>query len=97
MPTYDYRCENCGLEVEIVHSMSESVERHEHEHAASGAACDGPMERLISRVGMSRSAGDKPPSDDKLKSLGFTKYVRGSSGYEKAFGGANAPDFVQRE
>ena len=95
MPRYDYRCEKCGIEFELVHAMSEVVEHAAH-LAKNNEACDGHLERLISFVGLSRSVGDKIPSDDKLKSAGFTKYVRGTSGYEKAFG-SEGPNFIQRE
>lgn len=98
MPAYDYRCLTCGRELEIVHRMSESVEKQAHPHLETGAPCEGPLERLISLVGTNASGvGTKAPSDDKLKKAGFTKYVRGSSGYEKAFGGSGTPDFIKRE
>jgi putative FmdB family regulatory protein len=96
MPSYDYRCQGCGAELVIVHRMSESVSQQAHA-APGGAACSGPLERLISKVGLAKTVGQKPPSDSKLQGLGFTKYVRGDKGYEKAFGGADTPDFVKRE
>jgi len=96
MPRYDYRCTTCGTELELTHSMRETVERHPHS-TAEGHACEGALERLISAVGLARSVGQKAPTDDRLQRTGFTKYVRGSSGYEKAFGSADAPDFIHRE
>lgn len=40
MPTYDYVCANCGLEVEVVHSI--------HGHGPSTcSSCGGPMKKAI--------------------------------------------------
>jgi putative FmdB family regulatory protein len=40
MPTYDYVCANCGLEVEVVHSI--------HGHGPSAcSSCGGPMKKAI--------------------------------------------------
>jgi putative FmdB family regulatory protein len=97
MPSYDYRCQSCGRELVIFHRMSESVTEEPHSHLETDAPCPGPLERLISSVGLAKSVGQKPPSDSKLKSAGFTKYVRGPRGYEKAFGGKEAPDFIKRD
>jgi putative FmdB family regulatory protein len=98
MPAYDYRCGTCGLEFELVHSMKETVERRAHDHADSGDPCDGPLERLISQIGVNlHGRSETAPSDSKLQRLGFTKYVRGSKGYEKAFGKDQAPDQIRRE
>lgn len=96
MPAYDYRCLTCGREMELVHRISEAVSRAAHEDA-EGHTCEGPLERLISSVGYASSVGNKPPSDSKLERLGFTKYVRGSKGYEKAFGSEKAPGHIDRE
>ncbi len=96
MPAYDYRCQTCGEELELVHKMSETVTAKPHQDP-SGHACEGPLERLISAIGIAGSVGDKPPSDSKLERLGFTKYVRGAKGYEKAFGKEQAPGFINRE
>ena len=97
MPAYDYRCKTCGTELEIVHRMRETVTSHPHFNDHSSELCDGPLEQLISAVGMAKSVGTKGPSDNKLESLGFTKYVRGSKGYEKAFGKDIAPKHIDRE
>jgi putative FmdB family regulatory protein len=97
MPTYDYRCQSCGHELELVHRISELVSRHDHVSAKTQERCDGPLERLISAVGVASSVGTKPPSDAKLERLGFTKYVRGDKGYEKAFGNDVAPSRIDRD
>lgn len=97
MPAYDYRCQVCGRELELVHRISESLSHHAHTQPETEAACDGPLERLISHVGVASNVGTKPPSDGKLERLGFTKYVRGSGGYEKAFGPDVAPKRIERE
>jgi putative FmdB family regulatory protein len=40
MPTYEYRCDKCGVEFEVVQKMSDPpVEKHE---------CGGTVKRLIS-------------------------------------------------
>lgn len=96
MPAYDYRCTKCGEEMELVHRMSESITTRAH-ITPTGDACEGPLERLISAVGINGEIGTKGPSDSKLERLGFTKYVRGSKGYEKQFGKDVAPKFIDRE
>ena len=40
MPTYDYVCANCGLEVEVVHSIL-------GHGPSSCASCGGPMKKAI--------------------------------------------------
>lgn len=98
MPAYDYRCTACGRVLEIVHRMSESAGARPHLDATTGEPCEGALERLISLVRVSESGvGQKPPSDVQLERAGFTKYVRGAKGYEKAVGPAGSPDFIQRE
>lgn len=97
MPAYDYRCTVCGLEMELVHRISESIEKRAHENPEDGSACDGTLERLISLCGLNDSVGTKPPSDAQLTRAGFTKYVRGSKGYEKASGPPGSPDYIKRE
>lgn len=99
MPAYDYRCTVCGAELEIVHRMSETITAQPHEHPLDDATCDGALERLISSVGFAAQGltSSKGPSDNKLEKLGFTKYVRGSKGYEKAFGKDIAPKTIDRE
>jgi putative FmdB family regulatory protein len=99
VPAYDYRCTVCGAELEIVHRMSETITAENHPHAITGEPCDGALERLIAPVGFAAGGltSSKPPSDDKLEKLGFTKYVRGSKGYEKAFGKDIAPKHIDRE
>jgi putative FmdB family regulatory protein len=95
MPAYDYRCQTCGREMVIVQRMTDdTIQAEPHENPPSQSACNGPLERLISAVGVAKTVGTKPPSDNKLKSLGFTKYVKGDKGYEKAFG--DAPDLPPR-
>jgi putative FmdB family regulatory protein len=96
MPRYDYRCEICGAELEIAHRMSETVTHEAHKNPGSGEACDGSLERLIANVGLAKSIGSTV-SDGQLQRSGFTKYVRGAKGYEKAFGPPGSPNFVQRE
>ncbi len=40
MPTYDYRCADCGLEIEVVHGV--------HAHGpGTCAACGGPMRKAL--------------------------------------------------
>lgn len=97
MPRYDYRCETCGAELELTHGMTATVERAEHPHAESGAPCDGPLERLIALVGVNQSGVSKPLTDGQIERAGFTKYVRGAKGYEKAAGPPGAPSFIPRE
>ena len=98
MPAYDYRCETCGLEFELTHPMSELITQHPHQNPETELSCDGPLERLISKIGVNRGGrSESAPSDDKLKRLGFTKYVRGSKGYDKAFGSDKLPGDIQRE
>jgi putative FmdB family regulatory protein len=98
MPAYDYRCTLCGREMEIIHPMRDTVSAKPHDDPRTGEPCEGGLERLISKVGFNAGGlTERPPSDDKLKSTGFTKYVRGSKGYEKAFGSGDTPDFIQRE
>lgn len=97
MPAYDYRCTTCGQELEIVHRMADTITRQAHDDPNSGAACEGALERLISTVGLNQGGvGTKPPSDNQLKRAGFTKYVKGNNGYEKAFGGPDTPDLIKR-
>jgi len=40
MPTYDYRCENCGKQFEVFHAMSE-------EPSLKCSECNGNLKRLI--------------------------------------------------
>lgn len=96
MPAYDYRCQTCGQELELVHRMSETVTSSAHTNPSTGLSCEGPLERLIASVGLAKSVGSTV-SDGQLQRAGFTKYVRGAKGYEKAFGPDRTPNFVQRE
>lgn len=60
MPTYEYRCKNCGKEIEVVHKITDAPHqfiRHEIQGEARikvGAApprltrCSGEMTRLVS-------------------------------------------------
>src|SRR5437763_1857553 len=95
MPAYDYRCTVCGREMEIIHSMHEEGTTRAHRRLDDDATpCDGTLERLISLAGYNKGGvGQKPPSDHELQRTGFTKYVRGAKGYEKAFGTPDTPDF----
>lgn len=97
MPAYDYRCTQCGQEMELVHRISETVTHHPHAHPTASSPCDGALERLIGLVGLNGSVGTKGPSDGQLERAGFTKYVRGSKGYEKAFGKDDQPSYLRRE
>jgi putative FmdB family regulatory protein len=99
MPAYDYRCTVCGREMEIVHAISEPIAGMPHSRLDDDKTpCEGPLERLVSLAGYNRSGvGQKPPSDGQLLRAGFSKYVRGSNGYEKALGPPGSPDFIQRE
>jgi putative FmdB family regulatory protein len=96
MPAYDYRCTVCGRVIELVHRMSETITERDHTDPESDSPCTGTLERLISAVGVNQSVGTKPPSDSQLKNAGFTKYVKGKSGYEKAFGGPDTPNTIKR-
>jgi len=43
MPVYLYKCESCGDELEIQHSIKDdAVDRYTHRDG-----CDGPLKRLI--------------------------------------------------
>jgi putative FmdB family regulatory protein len=99
MPAYDYRCTVCGAELELVHRMSEVLTTSPHTSVEDDSPCDGPLERLIGEVGYASKGleSSKGPSDAKLERLGFTKYVRGSKGYDKAFGKDIAPKRINRE
>ena len=97
MPAYDYRCKTCGAELEITHKIKAAVSEQEHQDPETGAVCTGPLEQLVSSVGLAHGVGTKGPSDSKLQSLGFTKYVRGSKGYDKVFGKDIAPKHIDRE
>ncbi|MCK6548939.1 hypothetical protein L6R52_24050 [Myxococcota bacterium] len=97
MPAYDYRCTTCGRELELVHRMSEVITNRAHTRPESDEPCDGALERLISLAGLNDSVGTKPPSDTQLARAGFTKYVRGAKGYEKAAGPPGSPDYIRRE
>jgi putative FmdB family regulatory protein len=96
MPAYDYRCTTCGLVLELTHKMSETVTARPHEDLLSGATCEGPLERLIALVGVNQHGVSRPLSDQQLARSGFTKYVRGSKGYEKAAGPSGSPDLIPR-
>jgi putative FmdB family regulatory protein len=97
MPAYDYRCTACGAELELTHRMADTVSRHPHEAPLDGEACEGPLERLIALVGVNERGAGKAPSDAQLERAGFTKYVRGAKGYEKAAGPPGSPNFLARE
>lgn len=97
MPAYDYRCTACARELELVHRIGETITSSPHVRPDDGASCDGALERLISLVGLNDSVGTKPPSDSQLARAGFTKYVRGAKGYEKAAGPPGSPDYIRRE
>lgn len=97
MPAYDYRCTACGHELELVHRIQETRETSAHVRPDDGAPCDGPLERLISLAGLNQAVGTKGPSDNQLARAGFTKYVKGNKGYEKAFGGPDTPNLVPRD
>ena len=48
-------------------------------------------------AGLNQAVGTKGPSDSQLQRAGFTKYVKGNKGYEKAFGGPDTPNLVPRD
>lgn len=80
MPTYVYQCEANGSSVEIVHSMSESLETWGQ--LCELAGCDpgdtpigSPVQRQIFAPAVQTVRGDA-----ELKNLGFKKLVRRDQG-----------------
>ena len=45
MPTYDYRCRDCGHTIEVIHAMSE-------EGPAACDVCGGPVRRVLFPAGI---------------------------------------------
>lgn len=94
MPTYVYAVVNpdgsLGETFEVVQSMRDDPLT---KHPQTGE----PVQRVITApqiVSEHSTASDKRKmSDGNLERLGFTKYHKGSSGYEKAFGAG--PDLSQ--
>ncbi len=68
MPTYEYRCPQCGEVIEIMHSMNDESER-------TCEACNSALERLISRSSFALKGGgwykdlysSTKPSDESSK------------------------------
>jgi putative FmdB family regulatory protein len=90
MPTYDYRCEECGNEFEALHGVHESVDKCPR--------CGGGVRRLFRPVGIifkgsgfyktdSRSApdnGDSKSSPEKTEKELDTQEGKGNGKKEKA-------------
>ena len=77
--------------------MAETITTRAHDDPNTNEPCDNALERLISAPGINQSVGTKAPSDSQLKNAGFTKYVKGKHGYEKAFGGSDTPNLIKKE
>ena len=93
MPTYDYRCKNCGHEFEEFQSMSDPPLT---KHPETGE----PVKRLVSAPGLALNhsdASDKSKlSDSNLDRLGFTKYERsGDNTWDKTAG--KGPGQISRD
>ena len=81
MPTYEYQttaadgaCDMCRARFEIQQSMRAAP-------LVRCPQCGGPIERLISRCGISTQVSEKTMLSDKnLKEKGFTKLVNEGEG-----------------
>lgn len=87
MPIYEYEYiggTNAGKRFDLLQSMREPALE---QHPETGE----PIRRVIGAPmigGKHSTASDKRKmTDSNLSRLGFTKYVKGDGGYEKAFGG----------
>jgi putative FmdB family regulatory protein len=70
MPTYDYECTECGVVMEIKHSIKDdAIEHRGHPRCGGGAGacsiavenCNGKLKRLISKVMFNFKGGAPTP------------------------------------
>lgn len=92
MPTYDYRCRDCGTTIELIHGMTE-------DGPAVCDVCGGPMRRVLFPTGIifkgsgfyrtdsrSSSASSSPSTSSASSSTGSTDAAPASG-----TGGTDAP------
>ncbi|CAM2067391.1 Transcriptional regulator [Sulfidibacter corallicola] len=80
MPTYEYRCAENGVMLEVLHGMNHKVTRWGELCELAGVPTgetspDAPVERLISAPGLAF-----PKTTSELKNMGFTKLVKRDTG-----------------
>jgi putative FmdB family regulatory protein len=96
MPVYEYRCEACGCQLEVLVRGS-APPTVCGERCPSGRG-DGPLVKIISApaaVSRPESIGHEGPSDKEIGKAGFTKYVREGKGtYRKTAGPGEA--YIQK-
>jgi putative FmdB family regulatory protein len=99
MPTYEYRCKNCGHQFEVVQSFSDAA-------LTECALCEGPLRKVFSPVGVvlkgsgfyrtdSRSAGNgkrKAKADATAGSSSESGSDSGSGSTTKTAAGSSGGD-----
>lgn len=99
MPTYDYRCRECGTTLEVIHGMTE-------DGPSVCEVCGGPMRRVLfptgiifkgsgfyrndSRAGSTVSGGSKAPATPTGGTTAGTGSTDGAASSGSA-GGTDAP------
>lgn len=81
MPRYDYRCDDNGRTVEVIHSINERMTTWGELCARAGIEPgDTDIHAAVRKVITLPPMANTPVGDSQLKNLGFTKLVRRDDG-----------------
>lgn len=91
MPLYDYaptsgRCKQCDGRFEVFQRLSDSK-------LAECPQCGKACERLVSAAAI---GGKYSTSNNRVKELGMTKYVKAGDGYYERAAGTGGPKVIKR-
>ncbi len=84
MPTYDYRCLNCGRTVELVHSILE-------DGPEACEICGGPVQRVVQPTGVIFRGSGFYVTDSRSSSKPSTEKGGDSSAPTDKGGGSSTP------
>ena len=92
MPNYEYaptsgRCDRCVGRFEVFQRITE-------DKLASCPECGQAVDRVIGRVAL---GGKYSTSDQKVKQLGMTKYVKAENGVYERTVGSEGPEVLVRK
>ena len=81
MPTYEYRCKDCGQELEVVQSFTDDA-------LTTCEACGGNLRKVFGSVGIAFKGSGFYKNDSRGKATASTG-ANGSGGGDKADGGSS--------
>jgi putative FmdB family regulatory protein len=77
MPTYEYRCKECGEHLEVVQAFTDDP-------LTVCPACDGPLRKVFNSVGIAFKGSGFYRNDSRSKSSSTSSSSDKSSGSEKS-------------